>query len=617
MATAAPTTRAGRAERAGQKSGARAGKHVDARRADNYSPPPPALFALKPRVPEVEPFIHTYGAFNGQDALATDLLVPPRGAPIGARFDAERAQHAVDFIQRLYYFEGRWAGNHFRLCHWQERLVRYVFGWVIPFVDGDGDAMLTPDGEQVWVRLIRQVYLEVPRKNGKSTFSAALALLLAYADNEAAPQVFFAAADKDQASIAYGMARALVETDEELAERSVIYNSTKKILIPEDRGELRALSSETKKLYGLNLHGLVFDELMAQPNRVLWDALTTAQGSRLQPLIIAITTAGWDRTSVAFEQREYARQIASGALADPTFLGVCYTVDEKDDWTSPDTWKRAAPSMGETVDLTYYERKCNEAIGQPSAQNSFRTLMLCQWVGQSKRIIPMPDWDWCAEQPVPELQGMRCFGGLDLSKTTDMTALVLDFVLPNGRHAWVPKIWVPEDSLRDRGLRDHAPYETWVEQGHLHLSPGTVIDYDQTVKPALREYAEMYDLVDVSYDRWGATQLASELEDDGFTMVKVGQGFATMSPPTKELVRLIVAHQLIPSDNAVLTWMADNAGGETDSAENLKFSKTRSASRIDGLVAGVMALDGAMRRGRKRVSIYEERGPEDMWSNDG
>lgn len=599
----------------GKTRGQQAGKHVAARRENNYTPPNPPLFSLRSRVDEVKPYIHTYGTWNGQHQLDDDLETAPRGAPEGARYDHARAQRAVDFLERLYYFEGRWAGNNFRLTHWQERLVRYVFGWVTPYVHDDGEPALTPDGEPVFVRLVRQVYLEVPRKNGKSTFSAALALLLAFEDDESAPQVFFAAADKDQAKIAYKMAEILVRQDEDLASRAVIYNSTNKMLVPDSNGELRALSSETKKLYGLNLHGLVFDELMAQPNRVLWDALTTAQGSRIQPLIVAITTAGWDRTSVAFEQREYARQIADGALTDPTFLGVCYTVDDKADWTDPDVWRAAAPSLGETVDLSYYERKCNEAKGQPSAQNSFRTLMLCQWVGQSTRIIPMPDWDSCSEQAQPSLKGQRCFGGLDLSKTTDMTALVLDFPLPNGKHVWVPHVWVPEEGLRERGLRDRAPYEQWVEQGFLRTSPGNVIDYDLTIKPALREAAELYDLVDISYDRWGATQLAQELEDDGFTMVKVGQGFASMSPPTKELLRLIVSHQLLPGDNAVLTWMADNAGGETDAAENLKFSKTRSATRIDGLVAGVMALDGAMRRGRKRVSIYEERGPEDMWGS--
>lgn len=596
---------------AGGKSGAVAGKHVDARRASNYSPPAPALFALRPRVAEVEPLIATYPQFSAD--LAADLRVAPRGAPVGARYDEERADHAVAFLERLYYFEGRWAGNHFRLCHWQERLVRYAFGWVIPYVDDDGQPVLTTDGEPVWVRLVRQIYLEVPRKNGKSTFSAALALYLAYDDGEAAPQVFFAAADKDQAGIAYGMARALIESDEAMAGSSVIYNSTKKVLIPDSHGELRALSSDTKKLYGLNLHGLVFDELMAQPNRVLWDALTTAQGSRIQPMIVAITTAGWDRTSVAFEQREYARQIASGALEDPTFLGVCYSVDEKADWTLEETWRKAAPSLGETVDVAYYARKANEAQGQPTAQNSFRTLMLCQWVGQSTRVISVPAYQACAELEVPDLAGRQCFGGLDLSSSTDMTALVLDFPLDQGRHAWLVKVWVPEDGLRERGLRDRAPYELWREQGWLDVSPGVVINYDETVKPALREAAELYDLRDVSYDRWGATQLAQELEDDGFTMVKVGQGFASMSPPTKELVRLVTAGGLLPGPNPVLAWQVDNAGGETDAAENLKLSKTRSATRIDGLVAGVMALDGAMRRARKRTSVYEERGPDDVY----
>lgn len=585
----------------GNPVGAKPGKHVAGKRADNYRPAPPPIFPLPKQVDEIAPLSHTYGAWTGD--IENDVKVPPKGAPDNAYYDNDKAQKAVDFISRLIYFEGRFAGNAFRLCHWQERLVRYVFGWQA--VDEYGQ----------YVRLIRRVYLEIPRKNGKSTFAAALALYLAYEDGEPAPQVFFAAADKDQASIAYGMARALVEQDEQLANSSVIYNSTRKILIPETRGELRALSRETTKLYGLNLHGLVFDELMAQPDRVLWDALTTAQGARAQSLIVAITTAGWDRTSVAFEQREYTRLIGNGSLEDATFLGVCYSAPESDDWTLEETWLKAAPSLGETIPLTYYRDKCLEAVGQPSAQNSFRTLLLCQWVGQATRIIPMPDWDYCDSQPIPALKGMRAFGGLDLSKTTDMTALVLDFPLDNGEHAWLSRIWVPEDGLRDRGLRDRAPYELWVEQGHLHVSPGTVIDYDQTVKPTLAEWSDLYEIKDISYDRWGATQLADELEAGGFTMVKIGQGFATMSPPTKELVRLVVSHKLRVGGNPVLKFMADNAGGETDAAENLKLSKTRSAARIDGLVAGIMALDGAMRRGRKRVSIYEERGPEDMFTD--
>lgn len=584
----------------GRPRGATPGKHVQAKRNENYIKPPEPLYFLPERVEEIAPYISTYGAWTGD--IEKDVRVPPAGAPDDAIYDADKAQHAVNFMESLTHFQGRYAGNKFRLCYWQERFVRYVFGWQAKDEFGS------------YVRLIRSVYLEIPRKNGKSTFAAALSLYLAYADNEAAPQVFFAAADKDQAGIAYGMARALVESDEDMSARSVIYNSSKKIVIPETRGELRALSKETTKAYGLNLHGLVFDELMAQPDRVLWDALTTSQGSRAQPLIIAITTAGWDRQSVAFEQREYARQIQNGSLTDPTFLGVCYSVSEDTDWTQPEAWKSAAPSLGETVPLSYYEAKAKSAQGKPTEQNTFRTLMLCQWVGQAQRVIPMPDWDYCDGLEIPSLSKQRAFGGLDLSKTTDMTALVLDFPHDDGTHTWLSRVWVPADGLREKGLRDRAPYESWVEQGYLHTSPGTVIDYDQTVKPTLQEWAELYDIRDISYDRWGATQLADELEADGFTMVKIGQGFATMSPPTKELVRLVVSHKLRLGGQPVLKWMADNAGGETDAAENLKLSKTKSATRIDGLVAGVMALDGAMRRGRKRVSIYETRGPDDIFA---
>ena len=316
-----------------------AGHH---KRFDNYIEPPTPRFPLPDPVPEVPPLFDTYS----------------QPKPEGAFFDEERAQHVVDFVQRLYQFEGRFAGHRIRLLKWQKKLLREMFGWYVRTEEGFD------------VRLYRKVYLEVPRKNGKSTFCAAVALYLAYADGEEGPQVFFAASDKDQAGIAYGMARAMIQFDRELASQSIIYNSTKKIIVDETKAELRCLSSDTRKLYGLNLHGLVFDELMAQSTRTLWDALTTAQGARMQPIILAITTAGWDRQSVAYEHHEYVRQISEGTLADPTFLGACYSIPEDADWTDEEEWKKASPSLGETVSLDYYRSKATEAIGQPSAQNS-------------------------------------------------------------------------------------------------------------------------------------------------------------------------------------------------------------------------------------------------------
>jgi phage terminase large subunit-like protein len=553
-----------------------AGQH---KAQDNYRPPVKPHRDPPPIVDEVPPYIDTYS----------------QPKPDGAYFDEAAADHACEFIEtRIFFYEGPFAGHPFKMQHWQRRIVRELFGWK------------RADGS----RLYRTAYIEVPRKNGKSTFSAAIALYLAYADGEPAPQVYFAAADRDQASIAYNIARTFLEQDPDMAGEAVVYNSTKRILFPSNHGEIRCLSSETRKLYGLNLHGLVFDELMAQRDRVMWDALTSAQGAREQPLIIAITTAGWDRNSVAFEQREYARQIAVGAFSDPTFLGVIYSCDELADWTDPEVWKAATPALGATVDLAYYERKCTEAQGQPSAQNAFRTLLLCQWVGQTNRVISMPDWDACPDDD-GDTTG-PAFGGMDLSSTTDLTAIALDFPQPDGSHLWLRRIFLPSDGLRDRGLRDRAPYEVWAEQGLIELTPGAVVDYAY-IRDAWREWADLYDIRDISYDRWNSSQLARELEEDGFTMVKVGQGFAGMNAAAKEVCRLAADHRLLTRGDPVLRWMADNAEGLTDPAGNLKFDKRRSAARIDGLVAGTMALDGAMRRNvAKKVSVYADRGP-DWW----
>lgn len=580
--------------------GTGAGKYIN---RDNYIAPPAPKRSLPDKVAETPPLFATYGEWTGD--LYADILVPPKGAPVGCYYEHQSAQHAVDFLQSLYQSEGRFAGHNLRLMWWQERLVRYVFGW------------MTPES----LRLIKRVYLEIPRKNGKSMFAAALALLMAYADNEGAPLVAFAATDKEQSGDTYLKARYMVEGSEYLANESIIYGPAKKIIIPNTHGEIRALSSKSGKLYGLNLHGLVFDELMVQRNRELWDALTTAQGAREQSLIIAITTAGWNKQAVAYEQHEYTRQLANGTVpADPTFLGVLYGAPEDADWSEEATWIAASPSMGETVSIEYYREKCKEALAQPSAQNGFRTLFLCQWVGQATRLIVMADWDSDKIAEMPDsLDGEACYGGLDLSSTTDLTAFVLDFRnLPEpGMHVWLPRFFLPGDELRARSMRDRVDYQVWVDQGLLTLIPGPVIR-DEYIRDAVREAGEKYDIKDISYDRWGAVQLSRDLTDDGFTMVKMGQGYASMSAPTKECLRLVASHKLVTGGNPVLRWMADNVSGIMDPAGNVKFDKAESASRIDGLVAGVMALDGAMRRGgaKKKASIYDSRGPDDLYSEE-
>lgn len=550
----------------------------------------PALGGSKPRVR------------RRSAARPTLAEVPPRldtysqPKPDGAYFDETAAQAAVDFIESLTHFQGRWAGQPFLLLPWQERFVRELFGWK----NADG------------TRLYRKAYLEVPRKAGKTALAAAIALYMAYGDNEAAPQVFFAAADKDQAGACYGAARVMAEQHPVLGPASVFYNSTKHIIIPANPGaQLRCLSADTRGKYGLNIHALVADELMAWPNRVLWDALTSAGGAREQPLVLAITTAGWDRQSVAFEHHEYGRRIAEGALVDPTFLGVVYGAPDDADWADEAVWLAANPSLGDaeaggTVQLDYYREQCTAARAMPTAQNAFRTLQLSQWVGQETRLIDMRAWDQNSDDPLPPDKRVA-FGGLDLAKGDDLTAFVVVVLGEDETFDIVPYFFAPEEGLRERALRDHAPYDVWVRDGFMTATPGPVTDYGY-IRQTVHEVAEQYELRDIGYDRWSASALVQELTHDGIVMAQLGQGFRSFNSPTKELLRLILERKLRHGGHPVLRWNADVCAPDTDAAGNLKPSKQRSTGRIDGIVALIMALDGALRRGhvQQPVSLYDE-----------
>ncbi len=518
--------------------------------------------------------------------------------PAGAYFDQDAAQRAIDFIEDLTQYQGSFAGQKLLLLPWEHDIVWELFGWM----NADGS------------RLYRKAYIEVPRKAGKSTLASAIGLYLAYGDSEAGPEVYFAAADKDQARRCYNPARIMAEHHSVLGPISVFYNSTKEIVLAENPGGIiKALSSDTKKLYGLNPHGLIFDELMTQPNRVMWDALTTGQGARRQSLIFAISTAGWDKNSVCFELHEYTRKLDEAEENDPTFLGVVYGAPEGADWTSPEVWRAAQPSLGWTVQESYYETEVKQALSMPTYQNTVRTLLLSQWVGQEVRFIPMEQWDSnTTSVDYDSLKGKPCFAGLDLASTTDLAAFIL--VFPTEPSIAVRcYFFIPEDGLLERGRRDHAPYATWVREGLIIATPGNVIDYSY-IKRTILEAADLYDLKDISYDRWNATQLAQELTDlERLSMVQMGQGMASMSAPTKELLRLVMEQKVNHNNNPVLRWMAENTAAKLDEAGNIKPDKAKSTGRIDGIVGLVMALDGYTRRGPSfmRRSAYEDRTPKE------
>ncbi len=505
----------------------------------------------------------------------------------------EVAAFAVEwfFETTLVHIEGPMAGRPFVLEPWQRELVRELFGRKLP------------DGRRQYSTL----YLEVPRGNGKSTFAAGLALYLLTVGGERSGKIYGAARDKAQAALVYETAEKMVDASPLLRQRIQSYR-TKTMEFAETGSKYIVLSSEAYTKHGLNPSGIIFDELHAQPNRELFDVLVTAMGKRAQPLMVLITTAGYDRNSICWEQHEYARRVIDGTVDDPTWLARIYAKGEGDDWGSPATWAKANPNYGVSVNKEFMQREYDKAMQSPAYQNTFRRLYLNEWTQQESRWIDMAAWDACNGQ-VAVMNGQRCYGGLDLASTTDIAACVLAFppALEGHPVQLLPFFWIPQDSMIERERRDRVPYSTWVRQGLVEATPGNVIDYAY-IRARINALAGKYEIAEIAYDPWNATQLSLQLQDDGMSMVEMRQGFASMTAPSKELLRLVLAKQIAHGGNPVLRWMADNVTAKSDPAGNVKPDKGKSTNKIDGIVAAIMALARATANAGDGRSMYEDAG---------
>ena len=507
------------------------------------------------------------------------------------------ADYAVSFIEALSHTKGSWAGKPFELIDWQEQIVRDVFG------------VIKSNG----YRQFNTAYVEIPKKMGKSELAAAIALLLTCGDNEERAEVYGCAADRQQASIVFEVAADMVRMCPALSRRVKLLASTKRLVYLPTNSFYQVLSAEAYSKHGFNIHGVVFDELHTQPNRKLFDVMTKGSGdARMQPLYFLITTAGTDTQSICYETHQKALDILEGRKHDPTFYPVVYGAKEDDDWTDPKVWKKANPSLGITVGIDKVKAACESAKQNPAEENSFRQLRLNQWVKQSVRWMPMAKWDACAF-PVDEenLRGRVCYGGLDLSSTTDITAFVLVFPPEDeaDKYAVLPFFWMPEDNIDLRVRRDHVQYDLWKKQGFLLTTDGNVVHYG-FIEKFIEELGKQYNIREIAFDRWGAVQMVQNLEGLGFTVVPFGQGFKDMSPPTKELMKLTLEEKIAHGGQPVLRWMMDNIFIRTDPAGNVKPDKEKSTERIDGAVATIMALDRALRNGdgNRGASVYDERG---------
>ena len=521
---------------------------------------------------------------------------PTRFMAKGSHYDADKADFAVNFIECLCHTKGTWAGKPFELIDWQEQIIRDVFGTI----KANG------------YRQFNTAFIEVPKKNGKSELAAAVALLLLCGDGEQRAEIYGCAADRNQAKIVFDVAVDMVRFCPALEKRVKITESQKTIEYLPTKSKYQVLSADVANKHGFNTHGVIFDELHTQPNRKLYDVMIQGSGdARMQPLYFLITTAGNNTESICYEVHQKALDIISGRKIDPTFYPVIFGAGMDEDWTDPKVWKKANPSLGETIGIDKVQAACDSARQNPGEENAFRQLRLNQWVKQSIRWMPMDKWDKCAfAVNEDDLEGRVCYGGLDLSSTTDITAFVLVFppADEDDKYIILPYFWVPEESLDLRVRRDHVPYDLWERQGFLQTTEGNVIHYG-FIEKFIESLGERFNIREIAFDRWGAVQMVQNLEGMGFTVVPVGQGFKDMSPPTKELMKLTLEEKLAHGGQPVLRWMMDNIYIRTDPAGNIKPDKEKSTEKIDGAVATIMALDRAIRCGNDTSeSVYDTRG---------
>lgn len=507
-------------------------------------------------------------------------------------FDNKAAKRVVTFFEReLTHQIGELKGQPFRLQKWQRYILRHFFGW---------------KHRVTHLRKYRTLYLEIPRKNGKSILAAGLSLYLLDADREQAARVVCFASNEEQAKEAvFDVAKEMVFSNLKLNARITPYRKSMTVL--KSASNFRLLSGSIKGKHGMNLSGLIGDEVHEWESREAMDALRTSMVTRLQPVEIYLTTAGFDKNSLCWELHDHALRLKDGIITDPSFMGVVYAADSDDDWTKEETWRKANPNLGVSVRLDYLRTECEKAKQMVSYENTFKRLHLNIWTEQDSRWMPIENWDNCEIDFDYNLLLKRpCFMGIDLSTTTDIAAIVLLFKMDNGEYQTIEKFYVPEETVLVRTKRDRIPYDLWVKQGYISATPGAVVDYD-ILRRDINELNTLYNIQEIAMDRWNATQLATQLQGDSFNVCFFGQNFASLSAPTKELSALVVSRKLKHKPNPVMRWMVRNVSVAQDAAGNIKPSKKKSKEKIDGVAALINALGRAIVAQDTR-SVYETRG---------
>lgn len=507
----------------------------------------------------------------------------------GWHFDRRAALRAIGFIERLKHTKGEWAGRRFRLEPWQHFVLWNIFGWK----NADG------------TRRFRYAYIEIARKNGKTALSAGVGLYMLFADGESRPEVYSAATVKDQAKICFADAVEIVRATDLKHYLTPFRNS---IVYEARGGMMKPLSSDYGTHDGLNPSCGIIDEFHAHRDSGMFDVIKSAFGARRQPLMFIITTAGFNKSGACYAYRGNVIKVLREVNEDDTLFGIIYTLDSNEEWDDPRMWIKSNPNLGVSLSADYLADQVRDARNRSEAVRNVMTKNLNLWVDAERTWILDDAWQKCVGTTSPdELRGCACWGGLDLSNVSDITAYVLLFH-ENDRFQLVPYFWIPEERMLEKIRRENINYDRWVAGGYVTVTPGNVIDYDFVKADILRRTAE-YDLRSSAYDRWNASQTIIDLQNEGMTCNPFGQGYGSMSAPTREFEKLVLTGRIEHFGNPVLRWMLASMVVKSDPAGNIKPDKERSTQKIDGIVASIMALGEWMTaQAADERNPYENRG---------
>lgn len=539
---------------------------------------------------------HSYarGAVNGKHIVCkwvrlacqrhlSDLARAATESDYPYYWDDAAANHVCTFIEVLPHVKGQWATSTIELESWQCFLVAVVFGW-----RRKADTL----------RRFRVVYIEVPRKNAKSTLTAGIALYMLMADGESGAECYSAATTGDQARIVFDVARNMVRREPRLKQRFGVDSGEHSIYVRHAISTFRPLNAEGSTLDGLNPHFASVDELHAHKRRDVWDVLESATGARSQPLIWAITTAGSDRSGICYEVRDYVIKLLEGRAAGEATFGIIYTIDDGDDWTDPISWQKANPNLGVSVSPEDLQIKCTKALAIASAQSNFLTKHLNVWVNAEHAWMEMSAWDKCGNPDLLEADfaGAECIIGLDLASKIDLAASMKVFER-DGHYYAFGRYYLPSATVEGSA---NSQYDGWARRGLLTTTEGNVTDFG-VIKDDLRADANSFLVREVPFDPWQATQLASEMLAEGLPMVEYRQTVQNMSEPMKQLEALVLSGRFHHNGDPILTWMVSNVVCHTDVKDNIYPRKERAENKIDGVVALIMAIG--------RMIVVEPVGP--------